>query len=117
MCNFRTSKLLLNCAVPEEGDPPPRRGHGVVLAPGAAPGAAGGRWAGSHGFTGMVGGVSRPWLCSLSVGKGLLGGKGLSDSPLLTSEIDPLQYPSIARHAFNSSPRQGLLLLTSHSGV
>lgn len=63
------------------------------------------------------GGVSRPWLCSLSVGKGLLGGKGLSDSLLLTSEIDPLQHPSIACRAFNSSPCQGLLLLAPHSGV
>lgn len=42
MCNFRTSKLLLNCAVPEEGGPPapprPAGSTGMGLAPGDAPG-------------------------------------------------------------------------------
>lgn len=85
MCNFRTSKLLLNCAVPEEGGPPgpprPAGSPGMALAPGDAPGRldqalSRGRRAGGRRFPKMViGGGRGRWgrrmgiLAPLPVGK------------------------------------------------
>jgi len=86
MCNFRTSKLLLNCAAPEEGGPPaptrPGGSTGMVLAPGAAPGAAGSgpelghtgrqRWPHRNGD----GGVAHSSTAPGQWGRGWWGGMG-----------------------------------------
>lgn len=128
MCNFRTSKLLLNCAVPEEGGPPaltcPGGSTGMVLAPGTAPGAHGsgpelgaaGRQPQPH-QNGGGGRDGRARHHSLSAGEGLWGWQGLGDSPLLTPGTGSLQHPSITHPAFSSSPGQGLLLLVPRPRV